>query len=253
MSRTRIFDIAAVALIIAVLAGIGFVLRPQRTPTITVAASAASVDRSQPAAETGPSALFVGDSYTVGHGTKELSYACMAAVRMGWVCNLSAVGSTGYLAGGPTNRFKVDDNTGQSTSFSERVPQLALMYRPDIVFLDGGRNDFQLPPDEVYDAIVWTIAGIRHAWPAATIVFIRPRFISRPEDNLGFDDDFIARLQAEPAAHDIVVIDPLNRLAGSDTSTLLADDQFHPSQHGEEVMSSVLVDSLVDQGFALQR
>lgn len=253
MSRTRIFDIAAVALIIAVLAGVGFVLRPQHTPTITVAASAANVDRSQPAAETGPSALFIGDSYTVGHGTKESSYACMAAVRMGWACNLSAVGSTGYVAGGPTNRFKVDDSTGQSTSFSERIPQLALTYRPDVVFLDGGRNDFQLPPDEVYDAIVWTIAGIRHAWPSATIVFIRPRLISRPEDNLGFDDEFIARLQADPAAYGIVIVDPLNRLAGSDTSALLEDDQFHPNRHGEVVMSSVLVDSLVDQEIALQR
>jgi lysophospholipase L1-like esterase len=177
----------------------------------------------------------------------------MAAVRMGWACNLSAVASTGYLAGGPTNRFKVGAVTGQSTSFSERIPQLALMYRPDIVFLDGGRNDFQLPPDEVYDAIVWTIAGIRHAWPAATVVFIRPRFISRPEDNLGFDDGFIATLQADPAAHGIVVIDPLSRLTGSDTTDLLAPDQFHPNQHGEEVMSSGLVDSLVDRGFALQR
>ena len=70
MSRTRWFDIAAIALTVAVLAGLGFVSRPQHTPTITVAPSTAQVDRPQPPATTRPSALIIGDSYTLEQRTR---------------------------------------------------------------------------------------------------------------------------------------------------------------------------------------
>jgi len=166
MKGTRWFDTAAIVVTIAVLVGLGFVLRPQPSPTIRVAPSSAHVDRPQLAAKTGPSALFIGDSYTRGY-VKEMSYVCLAATQMGWVCNLSAVGSTGYLAGGPANRFDIDEGLGQSTSFAERIPKLAQTYQPDMVFLDGGRNDLDLPRDDVYDAMIWTIAGVRRViWGA---------------------------------------------------------------------------------------
>jgi len=251
MKGTRWFDTAAIVVTIAVLVGLGFVLRPQPSPTIRVAPSSAHVDRPQLAAKTGPSALFIGDSYTRGY-VKEMSYVCLAATQMGWVCNLSAVGSTGYLAGGPANRFDIDEGIGQSTSFAERIPKLAQTYQPDMVFLDGGRNDLDLPRDDVYDAMIWTIAGVRSAWPTAKIYFIRPRILPRPGDDLGFDDEFIARLRADPAAQDVVVLDPIVRLTDTDTSALLLSDEFHPNQRGQQALSSALVDSLLAEGFALR-
>jgi len=250
MSRTRWFDIAAIALTVAVIAGLGFVLRPQETPTIIVAPSTAHVDRPQPPAATRPSVLIIGDSYTGGSGLPEMSYGCMAAVRMGWLCNLSAVPGTGYISGGPANRFVVNPYLGPSTSFAERIPHLAAIYQPDIVVLDGGRNDLFPPRDDVFKAMSATIGDVRRAWPTAAIVFVRPRFLARPDDDLGFDDEFIARLLAEPAAEGMVVLDPISWFTGTDTSGMLSHDGIHPNQQGELHLTSALVDSLVSHGFA---
>ena len=95
-----------------------------------------------------------------------------------------------------------------------------------------------------------TIAHTRHPWPAARIVFIRPRFLARPNDDLGFDDGFVARLQAEPAVQGMVILDPIDRFTATETSSLLLDDGSNPNQQGELALSSALVDALLDQGFA---
>ena len=258
MSRTRWFDVAGIALTIALLAGLGFALRPQHTPTISVAPGAAHVDRPQPPTTTRPSALFIGDSYASGSGLTETFYGCMAAVRMGWLCNLSAQPGTGYISGGPANRSVLNQDKGPTTSFDERLPKLADMYNPDIVVLDGGRNDVFAPRDAIFDVMSGTIADVRQAWPGAKIVFIRPRSLARPDDNLGFDDDFIARLRAEPAARDMVVVDPIGRLSATDTSGMLSRtgtnpnqrDESVPNQQGELALSAALLDTLSDNGSA---
>jgi len=103
MSRTCWFDLAAIVLTIAVLAGLGFALRQQHTPTITVAPSAVHVDRPQPPAKTLPSALIIGDAYASGSGLAEMSYGCMAAAKMGWLCDVSVQPGTGYISGGVAN------------------------------------------------------------------------------------------------------------------------------------------------------
>jgi hypothetical protein len=249
MSKARWFDVAALALTIAVLAGLGFALRPQHTPRITVAASAARVDRPQPPATTRPSALFISDSYTGGIGLKERYYGCMAAVRMGWLCDVSAEPGTGYISGGPANRFDLKEGKGPSTSFDERIPGLADRYAPDIVVLDGGRNDRFAPSAAVFAVMSATIADVRQNWPTAKIVFIRPRLLDRPDDDVGYGDDFIARLRAEPAAHDMVVVDPISRFTGTDTSSMLSRDGT-PDQTGALAISSALLDSLSDNGLA---
>jgi lysophospholipase L1-like esterase len=245
MSMRRYFDLAAIAVTIAVFAGVGFVFGPQETPTITVDPSATHVDRPQPTAATRPSVLFIGDSYTAGSGLAEMSYGCMAAVRMGWLCDLSAVTGTGYISGGPANRFIVDQYLGPSTSFAERVPNLAEKYQPDVVILDGGRNDLFAPRNDVFEAMSAAIDEVRRAWPRAAIVFVRPRFLAKPDDDLGFDDDIFARLQARHAGDGMVVVDPISQFAGIDTSGMLRADGIHPNQRGEQALSSALVDSLL--------
>jgi lysophospholipase L1-like esterase len=247
MSRTRWFDIGAIAVTIAVLAGLGFALRPQHMPTVTVDPQTAHVDRSQPPAKTRPLALIIGDSYTFGSGLAEMSHGCMAALRLGWLCKLSGGPGTGYISGGPANRFVVNEYIGPSKSFEERLPRLAMMYKPDVVLLDGGRNDVFAGLDAVFDAMSSTLASVRQTWPQARIVFIRPRYLAQPDDDLGFDDDFFARLQAEPAAQDLVVIDPISRFAGTDTSTLLRDG-IHPNRAGDLALSAAFFDSLLEQG-----
>jgi lysophospholipase L1-like esterase len=251
MSRRRGTDLAAMALAVAVATGIVLALTPRQTATITVDPSTVQVDRPQVAsATTNPSALFIGDSFTAGNGFAEMSYGCMAAVRLGWLCNLSALPGTGYVSGNQFHRFVVNQYDGVSTSFVERIPHLAVQYQPDIVVLDGGRNDLFPPQESVFEAMTTTLNAARQAWPEAKIIFIRPRFLDRPSDDLGFSDAFIGRLRAAPVAAGVLFIDPIQTLAGKNTSALLQDDGIHPNEKGELTIASALVESLTPLNFA---
>jgi hypothetical protein len=249
MKMIRWLDGAAIALSILVVAGLGFALRPQHTPTRTTDPASAQVDRPAPPALNAPSALFVTDSYAAGIGLAETYYGCRAAVRMGWLCDLSAEPGTGYVSGGSANRFPLGEDEGLSTAFIERLPKLRRTTHPDIVVFDGGRNDNFVPKDAEFEAMSATLTQARRIWPAAKIVFIRPRLLSSPADDLGFDDDFIAGLQAQPDT-DIVVVDPIGRFADTDTSGMLANNGSTPNQRGELALSGALFDSLSDSGLA---
>lgn len=253
MTRTQRFDAAAVVLMLAIVTGLTFALRPQATETVTAAPSAATIDRPQAGVATHPSVLFIGDSYTDGNGLPEMSYGCLAAVRMGWVCDLAAVPGTGYISGGPANRSVVNQYIGLSTSFIERIPKLAQKYQPQIVIFDGGRNDLFPPRKDVFNAMVGTIAEARRAWPKATILVIRPRFLARPTDDLGFDDSFFANLRAQPGVANVVILDPITWFAGSDTADLLRPDGIHPNQRGERALALALVRSLTGRGMVATR
>lgn len=249
MNRSRWSDVGAILAAVAVVSGLVFALRPHQTPTLAVSPIPAQSARPQPA-DAHPTALFIGDSYTAGNGFTEMSPNCVAATKMGWLCKLSAVPGTGYISGGPANRFVVDPYVGVSTSFSERIPGLAAVFQPDFVILDGGRNDQFPPKHDVFDAMAATIAETRRAWPTATLIFIRPRFLAHPADDLGFDDAFINRLRAQPGAEEMDIIDPIVRFTREDTSGMLADDQTHPNQRGEQELAQALVESLSGHGFA---
>lgn len=251
MSRSRWFDAAAVVVTIAILVGLGVVVRGHATPVIDVSAADAHVNRPAPALPTAPLALFIGDSYTAGTGAQETSYGCTAATKMAWLCRVSAMPGTGYISGGPGNRFVVNEYIGESRSISERLPGLAARYDPAIVVLDGGRNDVFAPPDAELEAMVSTIDDVHRTWPAASVAVIRPRFLARPGDDLGYGDDFLAALQADPRAHDVRVIDPIGSLSSSDTSDLLQDDGIHPNEYGESVMTAALIGSLQSSGIAV--
>jgi lysophospholipase L1-like esterase len=246
MNGPRRLDLAAIVLCITIIIGLCFALRPDATAMIAVDPSTVHVDRPQPpAADTRPSLLFIGDSYTAGNGPPEMSYGCMAAVRMGWLCNLSAAPGTGYISGGAANPYR-----GPSKSFIERIPNLALVYQPDVVVLDGGRNDRFRPAGNVFGAMTGTIGETRRAWPNARIAFIRPRFLAHPDDDLGFNDAFITRLREQPSAEGVTFLDPIKTFTRKDTSAMLAEDRIHPNQPGELALTSALVESMRVQGFA---
>jgi lysophospholipase L1-like esterase len=249
MMKLRWFDVAAIALAVAVIAGFATVFGFSDGTAHEQAPSDVLADRSPVAADERPSALFIGDSYTEGAGTREMSYACMAATRMGWLCDLAARGGTGYISGGPANR-STDVYLGPTTSFSERIAHLAVQYDPDIVVLDGGRNDHFPPREDVFKAMRKTIDDARRAWPDAQIVFVRPRFLARPGDDLGFDDEFMAQLESDPAAAGVLFVDPIASFIGTDTSALLAADGVHPNPRGEQKIGSAFVDSLMTHGGA---
>lgn len=250
MNGVRFADIASAAAAAAVAIGLVLVFIPDGTASAPPQPADTPSLRIPPAEQGPPTALFIGDSYTAGRGPRELSPSCLAASRLGWLCHLSAVPGTGYVSGGPSNRFTVDEYLGESTSFSERIPSLATQFDPDIVVLDGGRNDQFPPRANVLSAMVATIADARRAWPEAEIVFERPRFLSRPNDDLGFDESFTNRLLRDPAARGVSVVDPIRAFGGRDTSSLLSDDGIHPNRQGELDLAAEITASLVDQRFA---
>jgi lysophospholipase L1-like esterase len=250
VNGVRFSDIASAATAAAVAIGLVLVFVPDGTPAAALQPADAPGLRVPPVEQGPPTALFIGDSYTAGRGPRELSPSCLAASRLGWLCHLSAVPGTGYVSGGPSNRFTVDEYRGESTSFSERIPLLAHQFDPDIVVLDGGRNDQFPPRASVLAAMVAAIADARRAWPEAEIVFERPRYLSRPNDDLGFDESFTNRMLRDPAARGVAIIDPIRAFAGRDTSRLLSDDGIHPNRQGELDLAAAITASLVDQRFA---
>ena len=242
MNRRRWVDAVAIALAVAVVAGLGFAMRPQSTARMTVQPSTVSIERPQPAQKEHPSVLYIGDSYTFGQGAAEMSYACMAARRLDWFCHLAALPGTGYISGGPANRFLVNPYLGISTSFIERIPHLAAVYEPDVVVFDGGRNDLLAPSEDVFKAMVAAIEEARQVWPAAKIVVIRPRFLARPGDDLGYDDGFFERLAS--SVRGVAIVDPIYTLADIDTAPMLIKDGIHPNARGELAITAPLVKSL---------
>jgi lysophospholipase L1-like esterase len=246
MTRTRRFDVAAIALAIAICVGIA---SASCSAAIAPHAGTPSVLENQQAsssAQTLPLALFIGDSYTAGSGFAEMSYGCRAVAQMDLLCAVSARWGTGYISGGVANRW-VDPYLGRSLSISERIPHLAAKYDPAVVILDGGRNDEFPPREDVYTAMIQTIKEARRTWPGAVIVFIRPRYLAQPSADLGFDDEFMARLESEPAAVGVAFIDPIGSLAPTNTSALLASDRIHPNREGEQRLTQALLDALVSR------
>jgi lysophospholipase L1-like esterase len=241
MNRTRWFDLGAITLAIAV--SVGVVGVSWSSPAKPTAVSSKVADQ-RGAGETRPLVLFIGDSYTEGKSTREMSYGCRAAVQLNLLCAVSAMGGTGYISGGVANRW-VDPYGRKSFSFRERISHLAVEYDPAIVVLDGGRNDEFPPREDVYEAMLSTISETRRTWPKAQIIFVRPRFLANPRGDLGFDDGFMAQLESAPTSRGVIFIDPMSALFDTDTSGMLAADGIHPNSEGEDLMTTALRDSLV--------
>jgi lysophospholipase L1-like esterase len=244
--KWRRLDVAAAILAVAVAIGLVVVATMAGPASSEVATGAPAAAASQHRS----SVLFIGDSYTGGSDVPEMSYGCMAAVRMGWLCSLAAIPGTGYVSGGPANRFVPDKYSEPSTSLYERIPHVALKYDPDVVVLDGGRNDLFAPRRDVLTAMEATLVEARRTWPAAKIIMIRPRFLAHPGDDLGFDDQFMSAIDAVADAQNVVVIDPISALVNTDTSRWLAADRIHPNRQGELELAAGLLRTLKAQAMA---
>ena len=249
MSRTPRSDLALALASVLALTGLIFALWPGHTRAAPVTAAAADVPR--PELSTPPSrptALVISDSYTSGSGLAETSYACAAVTTMGWLCKLAAEPGTGYISGGTANRFPVNQGSGKSTSFGERIPHLAGMYKPDVVVLDGGRNDVFAPPADRLKVTASTIWQAHQTWPNARIVYVVPRFLANPDDDLGSGGDLAAQLKADSGVNDLVVVDPILGFKDTDTKPLISADGTNPNVNGERALASSLAKALASSG-----
>ena len=246
--RPRRIDVALALAAVVAVGGLGAALRPQYTPVATVSPSAAEVPRPQLSPPTRPTALVIGDAYTSGSGLAETSYWCAAATRMGWLCKLAAEPGTGYISGGTANRFPIDQGTGKSTSFGERIPNLGATYKPDVVILDGGRNDMFAPPGTRFEVTASAIWQAHQTWPNARLVYVQPRFLTRPGDDLGVNAETVDRLKEASGVKDLVVIDPILTFKDTDTKALISPDGTNPNREGEQALASALAKALAGSG-----
>lgn len=244
-------NLTLLALAVPVFIGTAVVVAPEVSAPATAPSPDHAVEHRMAGTSSPPVVLFLGDSYTAGPGPglAELSYGCLAAAQLHRLCALSAVVGTGYISGGPANRFPLDAGGGPSTSLAERIPTLAAQYAPDVVVLDGGRNDLFPPTDDVRKAMIHTITEARRAWPHATLVVLRPRYLAHPDDDLGFDDAFMAGLEADPAMSGVLFLDPIaETFSGKDTTALLGPDGKHPNTDGVRQLADGLAAALRARG-----
>lgn len=247
-NRFRWADAALALTALLATAGLGFALWPRPTPVAAIDPASVRIERPTVAAAGQPTALVISDGYTAGSGLAETSYGCMAATAMGWLCKTASEAGTGYVSGGPANRFELDDGSGMSTSFGERISQVAKTYDPDVVILDGGREDVFAEPQAWFEATVRTVAQARQTWPEARIVFVAPRFLDKPDDDLGIDDDVADLIREASGVEDLVVVDPIAGFGKSEVAPLIARGGTSPNQAGERALGTALADALAEEG-----
>lgn len=241
-------DAALVAATLIAAGGLGFAVWPQATPTAAVDPATVRIDRPTLESAGLPTALIISDGYTSGSGLAEASYGCLTATRLGWLCKTASEPETGFVSGGPTDRFPLNDGSGQSTSFGERITPLGKIYRPDVVILDGGRNDVFAEPGARFDGIARTVYQVRQTWPAARIVFVAPRFLAEPGDDLGIDGDVIDELRKASGADNLIVVDPIAGFEDIDTAPLISRDGTNPNRAGERALADALAEALSRRG-----
>jgi len=242
LTRRRWFDLGAIALAVAISVSLA-VAASSGGAAGSVAASSSAMQRHHGANDAPPLTLFIGDSYTEGESSAEMSYGCRAVAQVGALCAVAAMAGTGFVSGGPANRW-VNPYLGESTSFSERIPHLAAQYDPAVVVLDGGRNDVFAPPEFVYTEMIRTIVAVRRTWPSAKIIFVRPRFLAKSDGDLGFSNRFMEKLRSDPAAGGVTFVDPISSFTSTDTSGLLGPDGIHPNHRGYQLLTMAFLNAL---------
>lgn len=203
-----------------------------------------------------PAVLFIGDDYTQGTSTPDLSYGCLAATELGWECNIAAQPATGYLSGGPGQRLPVGEYGEPSKSFVEEIPRLRALYRADMVVIDGGRNDLQFDIVDLDRMFAYTVSQVIEAWPNSRIVVIAPWLLNhpviRPPALAGrtIGDELRSVLRSSPQFHDVELVDPaaLGWLSDTAASQYLSSDGYHPNAQGDKLISALLDKALTTLG-----
>ena len=257
-SFPRQSTIFVAALSIAAVVGVSLVMvgSPVAAPPVTQSEDVADGSPPTLPSTSHPAVLYIGDSYTLGPSTPDMSYGCMAATELGWECNIAAQGGTGYLSGGPGHRFQVSQSDSPSSSFVERLPRLRELYRADMVVLDGGRNDMQFAISDVDEIFAYTVSQVIESWPNSRIVVIAPWFgnepVIRPPALAGrtIGDEFRSVLRSSHDFDAVDFIDPgaLGWFAGIDPSPYLSDDGIHPNSEGDELIAQLLTEALKAEG-----
>jgi hypothetical protein len=149
--------------------------------------------------------LFVGASYTEGLGAtpRTNGYAYLAAHDMGWQARIDAIPGTGYLNPGPPIDGQHKDGT-----FATRLAHISSTPAPEILVLQGGRNDSGYPMQQLRDAVEHTVAVAKSRFTHARIVLLGPIPASFPPNRGELDVAREMRIAARASGADFV--DPIS-------------------------------------------
>jgi hypothetical protein len=164
--------VAALALAFAVYVALHGTSReaPAYQQQIVSPDSAASTSSASPSATPtveATTAIFIGDSYTIG--TKAAPAYPKAVCRvLGWTCRVDAEPDTGYVASGDTS---VD------ASYPDRLKATRKKYRTaDVIVITGGLAD--LGRSRLPAAVDDYFADVRSAYPSAKIIAVEPFWVA---------------------------------------------------------------------------
>lgn len=115
-------------------------------------------------------ALFVGDSYTVGQraSSPDARWSSIVARQMRWTERNVADGGTGFVSRYPDKGL---------LSYAEQLRSIKYPARVDVVVIAGGQNDFdelRTEPATVFQAVEDTYALAAQRFPDARIVAVGP-------------------------------------------------------------------------------
>ena len=118
-----------------------------------------------------PRLLIVGDSYSAGTGATDpaKSWANTVGQRLGWDYRVDAIGGTGWTWGGG----EIGDGPDR---FPERIQRDGAdnSFEPNIVFIQGGQNDYRSGAAGISNAVRDSIDIARVEWPDAQVVIFGP-------------------------------------------------------------------------------
>ena len=230
--------VAALFVSVAALAVFGL----QRVSPESASTAAASLPReslANPARkiEQSPTLLVVGDTFVAGTGDPNITtYPQLVADRLGWNLRIDAIRGSGFTA-------TVQDND-VIEPFIDRLPDDFSRYSVDVLLIDGGRNDLGKPPWEVIPAIDKYLNSAREYWPNATIIIVKPQFVT---NRVAENYPILSNAIDEAAAHvDAKVIDPVAEgwYSGSNLDLLLIYDHVHLNGAGNQFYADRIADDL---------
>ena len=205
-----------------------------------------TVSRSS-ADDTVPAALWIGDSFTAGIGGSRAGrpYPGVVSARLGWVSLVDAEGGTGYINDGRANEASF-------APFSGRLADDVRRYRPDIVIVDGGRNDRWSTEQDLTKAVTSYLSAVHAAWPQARLVVILPSFLTSKLDADLRDVRLYIRQAAERQG--AFVVDParLGWLSSEPKQVLVSADGVHPNDAGHTWYAAQLTNALRELALRLQ-
>lgn len=185
-----------------------------------------------PADLAGPSAVFIGDSYTSGAGASELSkrWTSLLAADRFWDETNLGIGSTGYLTTPP------QCPSGSCANF-DTVADEAIASRPRIVVVAGGTNDFEAfvkDPTPVVSAIYETFGKLRTGLPDARIIAVGPSTAGDVPPFVSAFDSVVRDAAAASGAEFVSLTDPIDVVS----EDMLAPDGLHVDDTGHAAIAA---------------